>query len=86
MDYKNSMITTVTQKNMVSIPAVVGRHYGIKPGFQLDWQPTAQPGQIAVHVIPSRELLARQLLGVGKKSARRRHLAAELVRERASEG
>src|SRR3982750_1579688 len=32
------MVTTVTQKNMVAIPAEIGRKFGIKPGWRLDWQ------------------------------------------------
>jgi len=80
------MISTVTQKNMVSIPAAVGRHFGIKPGFQLDWEPGAQADRIVVRVIPSRDLLASHLLGTGKKHAGKRNLAAENDRERAAEG
>jgi AbrB family looped-hinge helix DNA binding protein len=30
------MITTVTKKNMITIPAEVGRRFGIKPGYKLD--------------------------------------------------
>jgi len=33
------MITTVTQKNMVTIPAEVRGKLGIKPGWRPDWQP-----------------------------------------------
>jgi AbrB family looped-hinge helix DNA binding protein len=79
------MITTVTQKNMVTIPAEVGRKFGIKPGFQLDWEATGE-NQITVRVLPSRDVLARQLFGKGKKYAGGRDLAVELDEERDKEG
>ncbi len=31
------MVTTVTRKNTIEIPAEVGRALGIKPGSGLDW-------------------------------------------------
>jgi len=80
------MITTVTQKNMVTIPAVVGRRFGIKPGFRLDWQPVEDArDEIRVRVIPDRSALARRLLGTGRKFSPRRDAVAELVAERRAE-
>lgn len=85
MEYFNSMITTVTQKNMVTIPAEVGRKFGIKPGFQLDWAPGVNPNEMVVKVLPSRDVLAVQLRGMGRKYAAGRNLAAEVDDERARE-
>ncbi len=48
------MITTVTQKNMITIPAEIGRRLGIKPGYRLDWQPVEGKEEILVRVIPDR--------------------------------
>lgn len=79
------MITTVTQKNMATIPAEVGRKLGIKPGWKLDWQPM-EGDKILVRVIPDRGELARRLLGTGRKFSPDRDGVAELVAERASEG
>jgi bifunctional DNA-binding transcriptional regulator/antitoxin component of YhaV-PrlF toxin-antitoxin module len=79
------MITTVTQKNMVTIPAEVGRRYGIRPGYRLDWQPVAGKEEILVRVIPDREELARRLLGAGRRFSPERDAVAELVAERAAE-
>jgi AbrB family looped-hinge helix DNA binding protein len=81
-----SMITTVTQKNMVTIPAEVGRKLGIRPGWKLDWQPVEGKEEILVRVIPDRGELARRLLGAGRKFSPNRDAGAELVAERASEG
>lgn len=81
-----SMITTVTQKNMVTIPAEVGRKLGIKPGWKLDWQPIEGREEILVRVIPDRGELARRLLGAGRELAPDRDAVAELVAERAADG
>ena len=82
----HSMITTVTQKNMITIPAEVGRRFGIKPGFRLDWQPVEGKDEILVRVIPDRSELARRLLGAGRRFAPERDAVAELVAERGEEG
>jgi AbrB family looped-hinge helix DNA binding protein len=79
------MITTVTSKNMVTIPAEIGRRLGIKPGYRLDWQPVEGEEQILVRVIPDRGELARRLLGAGREFAPERDAVAELIRERAAE-
>jgi AbrB family looped-hinge helix DNA binding protein len=86
MDYDLSMITTVTQKNMVAIPAEVGRKFGIKPGWRLDWQPVEGRDEILVRVIPDRGERAHRLLGSGRKFSPDRDSVAELVAERAAEG
>jgi AbrB family looped-hinge helix DNA binding protein len=79
------MITTVTQKNMITIPAEIGRRLGIKLGYRLDWQPVEGKEEILVRVIPDRGELARRLLGAGRKFAPERDAVAELVQERAAE-
>ena len=81
-----SMITTVTQKNMVTIPAEVGRQYGIRPGFRLEWRPVPGTDEIVVRVIPDRHEMARRLLGAGRRFAPERDAVAELVAERAQDG
>ena len=80
------MVTTVTQKNMVSIPDEVGRKLGIKPGWRLDWQPVEGRDEILVRVIPDRGERARRLLGAGRKHSPNRDAVSELVAERAAEG
>lgn len=80
-----SMITTVTQKNMVTIPAEMGRHFGFKPGYRLDWQPVEGKDEILVRIIPDRGELARRLLGTGKRFSPDRNAVAELIAERAME-
>jgi len=82
----DSMITTVTQKNMVTIPAEVGRRLGIKPGWRLDWQLIEGREEILVRVIPDRGERARRLLGAGRKFSPDRDAVSELVAERSAEG
>lgn len=77
------MITTVTGKNMISIPAAIGRQLGIKAGYRLDWQlPADAVDTLSVRVIPDRAALAARLLGSGRRAASKRKLVEELVRER----
>jgi AbrB family looped-hinge helix DNA binding protein len=80
------MITTVTQKNMVTIPAEVARRFGIKPGWKLDWQPVEGTNEIIIRIIPDRGEQARQLLGTGRKFSPDRDAVAELIAEREAEG
>ncbi|MEW6488440.1 MAG: AbrB/MazE/SpoVT family DNA-binding domain-containing protein [Thermodesulfobacteriota bacterium] len=80
------MITTVTQKNMVTIPAQVGRAMGIRPGWKLDWEPVAGTDEIRVRVIPDRAELARRLQGSARHFSPERDAVAELVAEREAEG
>jgi AbrB family looped-hinge helix DNA binding protein len=85
MEHHRSMVTTVTQKNTVAIPAEVGQKMGIKPGWKLDWQPVEGREEILVRVIPDRGELARRLVGAGRRFSPERDAVAELVDERASE-
>jgi AbrB family looped-hinge helix DNA binding protein len=81
-----SMITTVTRKNSVTIPAEVRRRLGIRPGYRLDWQPLEGKEEILVRVIPGRGELAHRLLGAGREYSPERDAVAALIEERAAEG
>ena len=80
------MQTTVTTKNMVTIPAELSRRMGITPGCRLDWRQVDEGGDlVTVRVIPTRAELARRLFGAGKVWAPERDAVAELVEERLRE-
>lgn len=79
------METTVTAKNMITIPQVIARKFGIVPGWRLDWKESDQPDEIIVRVIPDRAERGRRLLGKGKEIAPGRDNATLLVAERESE-
>ena len=80
------METTVTTKNMVTIPQAIARKLGIKPGWRLDWREGREPDEIVVRVIPDRGESGRRLLGRGQGLSPGRDAVAELVAEREAEG
>lgn len=79
------MITTVTTKNMVTIPAELSRRHSVSPGCKLDWE-SVSDSEIRVRIIPKRGELARRLMGQAAKFSPERDSVAELVAERAAEG
>ena len=85
-----SMITTVTGKNQVTIPAELARELDIAPGTRLDWA-RGDEGTLIVKIIPNRAELARRLAGRGKRHLRQasnpiRDLVEDRVREDLEEG
>ena len=60
------MITTVTGKHQITIPAKLASAMGIVPGSRLEWQPSNQPSVIRVRVLPDRKAIANGLLGAGR--------------------
>jgi AbrB family looped-hinge helix DNA binding protein len=84
------MITTVTGKNQITIPAELARELDIAPGTRLDWSKGGE-GIIVAKIIPRRAELARRLAGRGKKYLRPggdpiRDLIEDCVREDFAEG
>lgn len=81
-----SMQTTVTTKNMVTIPAALSRKMGITPGCRLEWQePQEGSDEVTVRVIPTRGERARRLMGAARQWSPDRDAVAELIAERVSE-
>ncbi len=83
--YFDSMTTTVTSKNMVTIPVEIARRFGVKPGFSFDWFATGKPDEISIRVIPDRRELSRRLKGAGKIHSPERDSVSELVNERSKD-
>jgi AbrB family looped-hinge helix DNA binding protein len=84
------MITTVTGKNQVTIPAELARDLEIAPGTRLDWS-KAGDDRVIIRIVPSRAELARQLAGRGRKYLRAgsdpvQDLIDDRVREDREEG
>ena len=80
------MQTTVTTKNMVTIPAEISRQMGISPGCRLDWHASEDgKDEMRVRVIPTRANLARNLLGSARKWSPARDSVSELILERERE-
>ena len=59
------MITTVTGKNQVTIPAELARELGIKAGTRLEWN-KGRNGELRVRPLPGRGDLTRRLSGIGQ--------------------
>ena len=60
------MITTVTGKNQVTIPARLARRLGIQPGQRLDWS-IGEDGVLTARLLPNRAELAHQAAGMGRQ-------------------
>jgi bifunctional DNA-binding transcriptional regulator/antitoxin component of YhaV-PrlF toxin-antitoxin module len=77
------MITTVTGKNQVTVPAALASEEGIKPGTRLEWARTDREHVVEVRILPSTVDLARDMRGRGKRRPGSTLSAVEgLIRER----
>jgi bifunctional DNA-binding transcriptional regulator/antitoxin component of YhaV-PrlF toxin-antitoxin module len=83
--YFFAMTTTVTSKNMITIPVEIARSFGVKPGFSFDWFTTGKSDEIMIRVIPDRRELSRRLKGAGKIHSPERDAVSELVNERSED-
>ena len=52
------MMTTVTGKNQVSIPAELARELGVVPGWRVEWRRGEVPDQLVLKLVPDRATLA----------------------------
>lgn len=59
------MITTVTGKNQITIPAKLASAVGIQPGMRIEWTVGGE-GILIAQVLPSRGELARKAEGMGR--------------------
>lgn len=62
------MITTITGKNQVTLPAELIRELGWKPGTRIDWQKLDDDSLVA-RPVPSRGELARRIMGLATASS-----------------
>ena len=65
LEYNKSMITTVTGKNQITIPAKLVRRLDIRSGTRIDWS-LGEKGDLIAKPLPSRGSLARQVAGMGR--------------------
>lgn len=84
------MITTVTGKNQVTLPADLVRELDLHAGVRIEWSKTPE-GALLGKRCPSRAELAARLAGRGRRYLRRgsdpiRDLIEERVREDSSKG
>lgn len=80
------MITRVTGKNQVTVPAEIAGKAGLKPGSRLEWRLTDRKDILEVRVLPDRASVAQALRGRGKKSMKRHGSPVDrLIAERSLE-
>ena len=80
------MITTITGKNQVTVPAALASRANIRAGTKLDWELGDTEDTLIVHVIPDPGTLAARLRGRGKRCKSREGSAVEnLIAERTRE-
>ena len=86
MKHTIPVITTITGKNQVTVPARLAIRANLHPGTRLDWELAESGDSLIAHVLPDVATLASRLRGAG-----RAHLChgqtpvANLIRERARE-
>ena len=77
------MITRMTGKNQVTVPAEIARKEGMRPGTRLEWRATDREHVLEVLVLPDRQSLAAHLRGRGNTHRRRSGSAVRwLIAER----
>jgi AbrB family looped-hinge helix DNA binding protein len=59
------MITTVTGKNQITIPAQLVKALDIQPGTRIDWS-IGEDGILLARLLPHRGALARKVAGMGR--------------------
>jgi bifunctional DNA-binding transcriptional regulator/antitoxin component of YhaV-PrlF toxin-antitoxin module len=82
------VITRITGKNQVTVPAEIVGKAGLKPGTRLDWRTTDREGVLEVYVLPDLGTLAASLQGRGSRFGRKDGSAAarlHLERDREEE-
>ncbi len=80
------MITTVTGKNQISIPAALAHELRLKPGSRIDWSLSSEPDQLLCRILPDPATVAASLRGAGRKylTAGKAHPLTALRAERNS--
>jgi bifunctional DNA-binding transcriptional regulator/antitoxin component of YhaV-PrlF toxin-antitoxin module len=62
-----SVITRITGKNQVTVPAEIVGKAGLKPGTRLDWRTTDRDDVLEIHVLPDQATFAARLRGRGNR-------------------
>ncbi len=78
------MISTLTGKNQVTVPAELARELCLEPGVRLDWTAGTTPNTIHIRILPSKRQILDRIQELGA-TIKNRNLIEELVAERANE-
>jgi bifunctional DNA-binding transcriptional regulator/antitoxin component of YhaV-PrlF toxin-antitoxin module len=81
------MITTLTGRNQITIPASLAARFSLKPGTRIEWLPGEGPDEIRCRIVPDPGRLASDLKGAGRKYLQpgRPHPLDVLAEEREAE-
>lgn len=80
------MITTVTGKNQITIPAAIANRIGLKNGSRIEWHLSSNPDEIRCILLPEPATLAANLRGAGKRFLKPgQDPGADLLAERADD-
>ena len=80
------MITTVTGRNQVTIPAELARRCGIEPGVRIEWMQSEEPNRITLTIRQGRRQIMQSLRRIGRRTRKDgRDSAEELARQRERE-
>jgi bifunctional DNA-binding transcriptional regulator/antitoxin component of YhaV-PrlF toxin-antitoxin module len=61
------MITTLTGRNQITIPASLAARFSLKPGTRIEWLPGERADEIRCRIVPDPARLASDLKGAGRK-------------------
>jgi AbrB family looped-hinge helix DNA binding protein len=61
------MITTVTGKNQITVPAAIAKQVAIHPGTRLEWSLGQEENTLVVRVLPDSAAVASGLRGEGRR-------------------
>jgi AbrB family looped-hinge helix DNA binding protein len=76
------MITTITGKNQVTIPAKLVHQLDLHPGTRIEWS-IGEDSVLIARILPRRSVLARQVAGMGRDwLSEGADPIADLIRER----
>ena len=77
------MITTLTGKNQITVPAELARSRGLKLGTRFEWRETDRPSVLEVVILPDTASIASSLRGLGNRFRKLKGSPVDrLVRER----
>ena len=81
------MVTTLTGKNQITIPAALSAKLKLKRGTRLEWMATDAPDEIRCRILPDPAVLAGELHGAGRRYllAGKKHPLTALLEERGAE-
>src|SRR3954453_4621492 len=70
IQYSSNMITTLTGKNQITVPAEITQKLGLASGTQFEWAVGDQPNKIIITIKPTRKQMLQRIRELGRKGKR----------------